>query len=754
MKRLIYLLSLVTLLIGNWAISPSITFAQSLPTATPSGETVVSPLSSVSSFDLMQGEDVVSFEQLGVTDTILRGPYDSTRVRFGLPANWQLSPGSAIQLVINYASTSARSLIAGAEARATGAIIDVTFNRRLITNIVLNWNGEQVVTIPIPADALESPRSDGRHELTLFLDAAVDCQYDDQTIVSIRANSLFNLPHTIIQPSTDLTLMPRPLFQEDIIFPNPIAIVTPDQPSESEAQAALTVAAGFGRMTYGQVAVSAVPVSLLSDEIRSSSHLIFVGKASALSQLQEVNLPAPPSNGSFNIPEASDEDGIVQLALSPWQEGKLVLVVSGNSDPAIIKAAQAVSSGSIQVGPSPNLAVVRDVRATVAITTVPETRSFTDLGYSVVTMSGIGVHTTEYRFFVPPGQVATSASSLNLIYNFSALLDTSQSGIVVTLNNQAIGSISFEQDGTQSTTSEINIPAYAVRSGINRLVIEADLSPLDICSNVALNNLWITIDPNSSLHIPLIPATPDVIQQIGLGDYPDLFASNPTMATTTFVLAQNNPTALDAAVKLAYDIGKNTRGDLIELGATYSNPVPDNLLQSHNLLIVGIPSELPLISELGDALPAPFDPNSNNAKESGFRVVYQLPEGTSMGYLELLQSPWDPAYSIYTVLGSTPEGLQWANTSLTDSTLRSQLGGDFAVIHDTQVLTSDSRLGAGTGGLIATAVPNVITTTPVTTTPVEPTPRPAWIIPAIIVAGALLIAVIIIAIVTSVRKGT
>ncbi len=753
MKRLIYFLSLVILLLGSWAVFPSTTFAQTLPTATPSGEVPIPPPSTVNPLDLIQGEDVVNFEQLGVSDTVLRGPYDSMQIRFGLPVNWQLTSDSAIQLVINHTLTNAKSLVTGAEVQATGATLDVTFNKRLITSIVLDWNGEKVVTIPVPASALTSPRSDGRYELNLFLDAAIDCQYDHQTIMSVRSDSLFNLPHTLVQPSTDLTLFPRPIFQEDIIVPNPVVVVTPDQPSESEVQAALTMIAGFGRMTYGQVAVSAVPVSLLSDEIRSSSHLIFVGKVSGLPQLQEVNLPAPPSNGSFAIPLATDEDGIVELALSPWQEGKLVLVVSGNSDLAVVKAAQAISSGAIRVGASPDLAVVQDVRSALAVTSVPETRSFTDLGYLPVTMSGIGIHSTEYRFFIPPGQVATNEASLNLVYNFSALLDPGRSGIVVALNDNVIGSIGVEENGTQSTSTDISIPAYAVRPGINRLVIEADLSPLDVCSDVALNNLWVTINPISSLLIPLTPATSGILQRIGLDAYPTLFSSNPTMATTAFVVAQNDAVALDAAVKLAYDIGKSTRGDLIELAATYGNPVPDSLRQTRNLLVVGLPSELPVLSELGSALPAPFDPGSNNANENGFRVVYKLPEGTSIGYLELLQGPWNADYTVYSVLGSTPEGLQWASTALTDPTLRGQLSGDFAVVRDTQVLTSDSRLGAGTGGLIATAVPNVITTTPVTTTPVEPTPRPAWIIPAIIVAGALLILVIIIAIVTSVRKG-
>ncbi|NMC79546.1 MAG: cellulose biosynthesis cyclic di-GMP-binding regulatory protein BcsB, partial [Chloroflexi bacterium] len=154
MKRLIYFLSLVILLLGSWAVFPSTTFAQTLPTATPSGEATIPPPSTVNPLDLIQGEDVVNFEQLGVSDTVLRGPYDSMQIRFGLPVNWQLTSDSVIQLVINHTLTNAKSLVTGAEVQATGATLDVTFNKRLITSIVLDWNGEKVVTIPVPASAL------------------------------------------------------------------------------------------------------------------------------------------------------------------------------------------------------------------------------------------------------------------------------------------------------------------------------------------------------------------------------------------------------------------------------------------------------------------------------------------------------------------------------------------------------------------------------------------------------------------------
>jgi hypothetical protein len=67
-------------------------------------------------------------------------------------------------------------------------------------------------------------------------------------------------------------------------------IVVPDQPTAGELQAAMSVAAGFGMMTGGDLLLNLVPLGELTEEARVGNHLIFVGKPTGFPDLAQVDL--------------------------------------------------------------------------------------------------------------------------------------------------------------------------------------------------------------------------------------------------------------------------------------------------------------------------------------------------------------------------------------------------------------------------------------------------------------------------------
>ena len=83
---------------------------------------------------------------------------------------------------------------------------------------------------------------------------------------------------------------------------------------------------------------------------------------------------------------------------------------------------------------------------------------------------------------------------------------------------------------------------------------------------------------------------------------------------------------------------------------------------------------LPWLSWINASLPAPFAPSSDIAVERGMRVTYRLPEGTDLGYVQLLSSPWNSARTILAVMGSSDKGLTWAGNAITDPRWRSRSG--------------------------------------------------------------------------------
>ncbi|HNT24291.1 MAG TPA: cellulose biosynthesis cyclic di-GMP-binding regulatory protein BcsB [Anaerolineales bacterium] len=725
---------------------PSPAQAQPPQQATPAPQPTVGP------GDISDTTNAFSFTTLGLTDRLMHGPYDSYRVRFSLPMNWSLSEGAEIQLHLNPFFTNALGEGGHEVDVATGGALDVTFNDELLTTIILDWSGPRVISIPIPAEALTPARTDGRHELYIFLDAAIDCELDHKTTLGIDADSIFILPHALADAPADLRLLPRPLYQANPLMPSTTLLIVPDQPSAAELQAALTIAAGFGRITAGNMPIQLLSLSQLTPELQANAHLVFVGRPEGLPILSSLDLPAPWSPAGFSILEALPSDGILQMAVSTWNRAYVALVVSGNSDEGVIKAAQALSSSYVRPGALPNLAIVADVEKSIAIPAVAEDRTFADLGYDAVTETGYSLHYTEFVFFIPPGQVTTDEAFFDLVFASSAMLNYDRSGLVVYLNDQIIGSLRFTDETTQVTTQRIQVPAFSVRSGYNSLMLVSELVPLDYCSELVLNNLWVSYSPTSLLHLPLVPASDLLARVQGLNTYPFPFVNSPTLEQLGFILPLQDAVAWNTAAQIAADLGQKSNGALVALQATFADQPVDALPANVDWLIVGRASSLPILQTIHDALPASFDPGSDLANESSFQVTYRLPAGTSLGYLEYLLSPWESQRSILAALGSTDQGLAWVSQALTTPSLSSKLAGDFAVINGEQILTADTRLGLGSGNLGATAAPaTTLVPTPYVSQPVV-VERPGWLLPAIVASGVLIAVVVVIAVISAIRK--
>ncbi|NPV76044.1 MAG: hypothetical protein HPY59_06655 [Anaerolineae bacterium] len=736
MKKLVLLITFSVLMVGLVIFPSQITYAQTVPTPT-----LVAPLGGTAA---ALSENEILLSRLGFTDSVMRGPFDSFAAAFSTPVDWQLTDGAQLVLKIDARFFRGISEISGQTIQGSGATMDVTFNDKVLTTLLIDWTGERTVTIPIPPEALVPFLSDGRHELFLFLDAAVDCFLDfHETTVVIRSDSKIVLPHTQAIPLATLSTFPRPLYLSSSFAPVPVKLVVPDTATPEELQAALTVSAGLGRLTGGRIPLTLTTTSRLSNEDRLGAHMVYVGKATGFPDLNGANLPAPSDGSTFNTTGFQTDDGIVQVINSPYNPQRLLYVVSGNTDTGVIKASQALSSGSIRTTGAANLAIVADVQQSILSTSVAENRTFKDLGYPTLTLTGLGIQSQTYQFYVPIGQVAQDGAYLDLVFSHSALLDYELSGLVVLVNDQTVGGIRFSDQNTATTTTRISIPSYVIRPGDNFIRLDADMAPSNLCSEFVSNGLWTTVVDTSLLHLPLAAPKPESTPVLNLTSYPSPFTSSPTLGTLGIVLPQNDPVAWNVAGKLALDLGSRTFGNLVSLKAMYENP-PQEERGQYDLLIVGKASSLPIISELNPDLPAPFDEGSNVATERGFPVVYRLPADANLGYLQWLPAPWDKNRTIMAVLGSTDQGLEWAGDAILKPELRNRIGGDFVVARETQVLSSNSRLGIGSG-LSATLVPAEAVKATQTTSQAAAAPvgRPLWVIPVIIATTALIVIILV-----------
>ncbi len=709
---------------------------------------------------ILPGGNVIPFSQLYGNDIQLIGPYDVTSKVFGLPADWQLSGDGQLELDMTVSFNS--QAINGAatnDVTGVGGMMTVIFNNNVITSFPVNQNGDISQSITIPQSAMVSQRTDGRMELRLILDSGISCTINQQMTIFIHQSSLLLLPVTSVVPDTSLAKFPYPLYQ-DTIFPESALVVIPDQPTAGEIQSMLTVAAGISSLTSNNLALDLTTVSQLTPEQQNSSNLILVGAAASMPLLSQIQLPLSPTGSAFTL--NNNDDGVVEMGLSAWNASKVVLVVSGNTDKGLEKAAQAVSTGILQANAAPNLAIVQEVQPVTVPITVPVNQTLADLGYDSQTFargnsasaSASGTTSTfSYRFYLPPGQTPTNEANFELAFGHSSLINYDRSGAVINLNGQPIGSIRMSDDLAKNTINKAkySIPASAVLNGYNRIDIQVTLFPRDNCTVPSVKGLWFTVWPESKLYLPLTPTLISPALGLNLSAYPAPFVLDSSLSTTAFVVEKDSFDTWRGAFRIASWLGTRAKGSIFMPQAFFGDNFPEEERAKHNIIVIGQPSKVPFVSEFNEKLPAPFA--NDIAQETNLQVTYRIPADSPQGYVQLLQSPWNGDNVIIVAMGNTTQGMNWAASALVDSNLRSRLAGNFAVVNDTQVVTADTRISLLSPSNPAPTLPDsangqpVVIPSQVDLTP-PPPDRPAWVMQGILVSIGLMLFIILFVIIT------
>jgi len=661
----------------------------------------------------------VSFTMLGQTDVVLRGPLDVQSFSFNIPADWQLIEGS--QLHLDY-SISGGNTTANASLASAPGYITVYLNSKPIGTIVASQNGEGSVdfTIPVLDWATTDPTSPTK-SLEFYLETGYECrpttyQANNETAagqsILIRSTSYFTLPYNIAPITTDLRSLPYPLYQNTFI-PDQAVLAVPDNPSQAELQAAFTASAALGRLTNGKLNLGFTTISKLNPAQLADSHVIYVGKASSFAQLATYSWPMKIQGQGFSGGQIAADDGVVEEIASPQDPNRVWLLVSGQSDAAVIKASQALASGQIRVGSQSNLAVITSTQETAQSPSSVIDHSFSDLGYQTQAVYGPGSRYLTYHFQIPAGKIAADGAYLSLVFSNSALLDYDQSGISLTLNNALVGGFRFSDQSAQTSTWTINLPASSFQQGDNYLIIEASMEPISFCTPD--DQMWFSSNQQSVLHLPLTDV-PAARSATNLSDYPAPF--NPDFSHMAFVVAHNDQAGWSAASAIAYDLGLRTGGALIDPVVAYADNVPDSIRQQRDLLVVGQPSSLPIMKDLSASMPAPFPAGSDIATEPGSQFNFLIiPNNTPVGYLEIFTSPWNQQRSVVTVSGNSTDGLNWGATAFITPDLRAQLTGNVAVLYTNnqviaaQVASASSASSAATPVVVATQTTSANSTT-------------------------------------------
>lgn len=634
--------------------------------------------------------ELVTFTMLGQTEIAMKGPAASTTVDFTLPADWEMTDGSELHLNVHVYSGQEDTGLPG-NKRAVEGYLSVWLNDTWLQTVTFNQEGDYSFVIPIqPLSAWVTNPRNALQSVRFYLEDAQTCEMIQAALqngivsginIVIQPTSYLVMPHTSASVPLDLRLFPYPIYQATFL-PEKAVLVMPSQPTEGELQAAFTVASVMGKLTGGKLPMTFTTADLLNAAALDDSQMIFVGKPSSFPQLAEASLPIPFNGTSFDDAQIAEEDGVLQLFASPRNPALSWLLVSGATETAIIKAAQALGSSTILPGASPNLAIVSSVQAQPQKTDSYDT-TLRDLGYGSLTLTGYGDRYATYWINVPADYKVSEGAYFDLIFANSALMNYEESGLIININDFFVGGIRYSDRTSTTTTYRFPLPAEALRTGENLLIVQSSQHATTPC--VAYTDIWLSISADSQFYIPIEPATESPVTY-DLGSYPvPLFAY---FSNTAYIVAREDPVGWSAAASIAYDLGITPRGSLINPIVVYGDSVPNDVRQNYDLLIVGRASTLPIVGDLASALPAPFETGQDIALNPETEVTFKVPSSSPVGYIQTLASPWNNRRGILLVAGNSPDGVQSAAAALVTPTLRGQLDGNFAIVTGNQIITS------------------------------------------------------------------
>jgi hypothetical protein len=623
----------------------------------------------------------LTFEELGHS-TFQLSESGSRWIDLYLPRNFvPIYDGSYLDLIISHAPLEPDKL----------SVVKVTLNSAPLA--VLTLSPENAEPTPYRLYLRNTPLTSGRNQLNISLDTGAVCNVRGARVdVSVYGNSSFHLEYSLTQHPPDLALYPIPFFERSFEY-EPVYVVLPQNPSAADLSAAATIAAGLGRFSNGEIRLVSTLDTQISVDIRNNHHLIVVGKEGANRLLHQLDLPL-----HLDDPALSDEHGVIQELISPWNPLRTVLVVTGGSDEGISRASQALNRQAHLLDMQGPVAIVQTVLPPEPVENRQLDVDFTlaDLGYEEEVVYGTRPHVLEYSFYVPLGCTCTEEARFTLHLGHARVASPTSSSLDVHFNDVPIHSILLNESNVSDGVLELSLPSWLIRSGRNeiRISIEMNLDNEDKCLFLDAKRLWTAIYSDSYFHLP--STSEDVEPSLDLFPYP--FTKQPNLSGLLLILP-DRPRQLDYDImlKVAAGLGAVDQGGALALDVITADLVAQEDRQDKDLILIGRTSVHSLIAELNDWLSQPFEPGSDLLRSQIESALFVQGPSRDIGFIEELAAPWDSQRMILVLTGTTDEGVALAGTTLLSQ--GSVLAGNVILVEQSVgIRTFDTRSLPSTPG--------------------------------------------------------
>lgn len=561
-------------------------------------------------------------------------------------------------------------------------------------------NGPATLTFSIPPSALIG-NGNNHMQLTFALRgraARGACLNDPTLSASIYGTSVMRYDVRGPAPITfnpDLARLPAPFVPAaSASVPVRIAVGLPDQPTTTELSGVGRILARLGEDAPAQPSIAVSLPARALPQRGAQDNLVLIGTPRDNPAIKRLVIPPHLRlvRGQWmdernRILPASE--GVILEAHNPWDNTRAALVVSGNGQEGIGRAATLLGSDTLRRLLHGDMALLPTApRVPLEVPVSGNHLSLSNLGYPSTTLEGVGEQVARYTFDL--ARLPSAAGSLTLVYGHSATAAAAVSSVRVDLNGSPLASQRLDPSDPVRIRWQIALPVDQLHVGSNTLAVHFYLSAPDTgCAVIPYSSMWATIDASSDLTLPPTGAagSPD----LGALPYPMESNGNPN---NTLIIVPSRAVDVGGALSAVMLLGAASRIDAPQPTVLAADQVTAAQLKGHTVVLDGLSTRDRLVTQLRAHVPLWSAANGSPLQLGGARASVQgTASGQSaVGIVAELSSPWDSTHMALLITATPSTLLSSAQRLL----FQGSLSGTAATIDAAgQVQTFDTRVQPG-----------------------------------------------------------
>ncbi len=637
-------------------------------------------IAAVPATDVQELGATYTFEDLGILsgDDSFKGINTVKEYGFQWPSVWQPQGNSTLRLKFSHAEALSESSSIAVE------INGIRLSSTELTSV--NSDGGEL-NVEIPGELWV----DGYNRLSLVLYLGYegfDCLNldDDLLWFTVHTSSSFTFQYVEEDANPKLNEFPLPFVSNSGILENMITFILPDTPTSAEVNAAALVSAKLGQFaSWRTVNLNfASEAEVFSDPGKARGNIILVGRADKLTLLDDLQAPWIWENGVLKETNGStypENTGVIWSGKYYANSKQSILVVTGDTDSAVVEAAKALTRDSILEQLPDTLALINEVPDSVSAQQI-FTSVFTLEKYEYVDTTAWGTTEQTISYSLPFATSWKVIDDVNLRLHFahSDTTNREESYLTVEVNGTPAGTVSLTSENAEDAWADLVLPARLFDFGSNSISIISNIHLPDSyrdsrfdCLDDDTTAAWLVVYADTELTVPLGPSS----EILSINEFPYAFIGNSDLSDFAMVLPDVSDAAINKLViRLSEFLGHYLNSEGIGLKVYTPAELASASEKPAYLMLLGTPTWNSEIAKLNDQLPQPFEEGTNiPVAQAG--IIQTNTSNADIGYLQALIG--SEGYPILIATGTTDKGIEWAVDALMDAVNIKNLYGDLAL---------------------------------------------------------------------------